>query len=194
MNNLRYMDPKNWGDIERGYVFDAAMLYHSKRPLKFFVPDDDDANRGRLVDANGDFSPVMIDGSPRAREQQVVVTVKPRKIIVLSTDLINKSSDFEYIHVAPLFSISKEDREKSWYPLVKEDRHVTFLLVPGRKGYERYADLSQMTSIHKGLLLNRQEKVGEDRMEQVNDMLLNILELGILQEVQASEIIEETGN
>lgn len=183
----RYLDKNFWSEIERGYEFDAAMLYSpsdTTRPLTFFIPTSEDGLIGRLEQKTGDFSPIKVDGKFRAVEQLVATPIKPRKVIIMSDNQINQSQDFDYIIVCPIFTIYDEDKSKPWYKLVKADKHPFFIYLPKtvRKQekhdiLERYVDISQMISIHKGILLKKQNQVPTDRMQLIEDNLIVMLSL-----------------
>lgn len=191
MSNFLRRD--SWREIERSYIFDAAIFYPSdtKRPLKFFVPSEEDENKGTLITAIGDFKPKHVDGRWQAIEQQVVVNLKPRKVVVLSNNEINHNEEFEYILVAPIMSVHEHDKKKSWYQRMKADNHPFFLHLPETvTGRECYVDLSELTSIHKGMLLNKLNCVPDERLDVLHELLSECLDLGIISE---DEITKETG-
>jgi len=119
----------------------------TERPLLFFLPDEDDNEHGRLSRDRGDFSAQIVNGNRRAREQKIVMTVKPRRVIVITSDEINQSEEFEYILVAPINTIKSAEKTKDWYKSLKEDKHPIFVYCPNGR-YERYIDVSQITTIH----------------------------------------------
>ncbi|MDM8364848.1 type II toxin-antitoxin system PemK/MazF family toxin [Bacillus thuringiensis] len=159
------------------------MLYPSdtKRPLSFFVPESEGANKGEILNSIGNFNPQVVRGKIRAREQKVVVTVKPRRIVVLTDNEINATEEFEYILVAPINTIKEYEKSKDWYSKLKDDEHPIFTYLP-KGSLERYVDLSQTVSIHKSLLLYKKEKVSEERMEILEENILQCLSLGIIEE------------
>ncbi|MGG4412155.1 type II toxin-antitoxin system PemK/MazF family toxin [Niallia taxi] len=180
-----FLNKREWDKIERGYEFEAATPYPSdtKRPLSFFVPDSKDPTLGKVVSSTGDFSPSRSGG---AREQQIIMTIKPRKVVVISSDEINRNSDFEYILVAPINTIKPYEKEREWYKKLIKDEHPIFTYLP-KGDLDRYVDLSQSMSIHKTLLLKKYRAVSEDRMDVLDDNLVQCLSLGIIEE----EIVEE---
>lgn len=104
-----FLRKESWEKIERGYEFEAAMLYPSdtKRPLSFYVPDAEGSSKGEIKNSIGDFKPIEVEGKRRAKEQMVVMSIKPRGVVILTSDEINQSPDFEYILVAPVNSIKE---------------------------------------------------------------------------------------
>ena len=102
----------------------------------------------------------------------------------MSENKINQSQDFDYIMVCPIFTIYEQDKRKPWYHLVKADKHPFFIYLPKtvRKQnkeelLERYVDISQMISIHKGILIKKQNQVPADRMQLIEDNLIVMLSL-----------------
>lgn len=172
----RFINKENWVDIERGYFYQAAMYYLSdtEQPLRFLTINEE----GNLTieKKNGDFSPIIVDGVKRAVEQDVVITVKPRQIIVLSNDEICKSTRFEYIQVAPVLGLYRHNTGKSWYNDLVDDELEGFAFIPkGRFGVE--VDLTQITTIHKSMLLEKQSQVDPSRMSFIDDQIADILDL-----------------
>lgn len=195
MSQDRYLDKDNWKDISKNDIFNAAMIYPSdtERPLLFFLPDENDEERGRLSRDRGDFSAQIVNGSRKAREQKIVMTVKPRRVIVITSDEINQSQDFEYILVAPINTIKSFEKTKSWYKNLTEDKHPIFVYCPN-ENFERYIDVSQITTIHKSLLIKKVEKLAPDREELLEDSILQCLSLGILDEEEINPRYNETGS
>lgn len=157
-----FLSKESWENIERGFEFQAALFYNKKRPLSFFVPDSEGSNKGEIKNSIGDFSPVEIDGKYRANEQFVVMTFKPRNVILLTSDDINKSEEYQYVLVAPINTIKEYEKSKDWYSILKDDEHPIFTYLP-KGSLERYVDLSQTVSIHKSLLLKKLNKVSDER-------------------------------
>lgn len=178
-----FLDKASWGNVERGYEFEAAILYPSdnKRPLSFFIPDVEGSTYGKIVDSIGDFKPVRIDGKSRAKEQMVVMTIKPRRVVILSSNEINQNTNFEYILVAPINTVKQFEKAKEWYQLLKEDSHPIFTYLPNGN-IERYVDLSQTVSIHKSLLLKKYGETPPERMEALESNLLQCLSLGVIED------------
>ena len=179
-----FLEKTNWHKIKRGSEYDAALIYPSdtKRPLSFFEPNNNNNPlEGKIVRGIGDFSANFVEGKPQASVQQIVMQIKPRKVVVLSNDEINESPLYEYIQVAPINTIKDHERQKEWYKLLKEDGHPIFAYIPNGR-LERYVDLSQTMSIHKSLLLKYHKKVNEDRMEIIEDTLLQLYSLGLFED------------
>ncbi|MFP7377728.1 type II toxin-antitoxin system PemK/MazF family toxin [Bacillus paralicheniformis] len=178
-----FLAKEKWGDIERGTEYIAAFMFPSdtKRPLSFFIPDETNPKKGSLKNAIGDFKPILVDGKPRAQVHQVVVSIKPRNVVVISSDEINQSEEFEYILVAPINTIKENERNRDWYSLLTDDEHPIYTYLP--KGtIERYVDLSQSVSIHKSMLIRKKDKVDEQRWSILEENLLYCLSLGIIEE------------
>ncbi|MFS0643668.1 type II toxin-antitoxin system PemK/MazF family toxin [Siminovitchia sp. 179-K 8D1 HS] len=183
-----FINKERWKEIERGFEFEAAMLFPSdaKRPLSFFVPDEGNAKRGSITTEIGDFSPIKVGETFKANTQQIVMNIKPRKVVVLSSDEINKNENFEYILVAPINTIKPNQKIKDWYKQLISDRNPIFTYLP-KGNLDRYIDLSQTIGIHKSLLLKKYSYIGKERMEILENDLLQCLSLGIIDE----ESIEE---
>jgi len=186
-DSTRYMDSNNWGEIERGWVFEAAMLYSPSdtyRPLSFFRPDEDNPDRGSIVYEFGDFAPKKdpVTGEYQQEENRsVVIGIKPRKVIVLSNNIINHSKEWKYIMVAPMFRTYEYE---SFFDDVISGRHPYFAYFPKVEHgttLHRHVDVSQTISIHKGVLLERKEKVPELTMELIEELLIENMSLGSIE-------------
>jgi hypothetical protein len=101
-------------------------------------------------------------------------------------DEINKLEEFEYILAAPINTIKEYEKTKDWYSKLKDDERPIFTYVPNKE-IERYVDLSQTMSIHKSLLLHKKKEIAPDRMEILEDNLLQCLSLGIIEENPSEE-------
>lgn len=180
---MDFSDPNNWGNISRGTLFDAAWLHHSdmERPLTFFIPEVEDPSTGKLSKSDGDFSPVLVNGKMRAVEQQIVVTLKPRLVLVISHNDICQTTSFDFVHVAPVMTITEHDKTKRAYEKMKNDDHPFFIYLPETvTGRECYVDLSQLTSVHKSLLLNKKKfNVPDNRMSNVEEVITELLDMGV---------------
>ena len=176
-----FRSKESWGNIERGTEFEAAFMFpsDSKDPFRFYSGKIE-SSKGRLVNKDGDFSPRLIDGRLRAQVQQIVVSLKPRRVVVISSDDINQNDEFEYILVAPINTIKEQERNKDWYSILKDDEHPIYTYIPNEK-FERYVDLSQTASIHKSLLLKKYNKVDQERWCVLEENLLHCLSLGIFE-------------
>lgn len=172
MSQSIFIDPEKWGNIERGYYYQAAMYYLSdtEQPLRFLETSDDETYK--IKKRHGNFNAV----NGRAVEQDIVVTLKPRQIIVLSNDKMNKSKNFEFVQILPVFSLTYHDSMKPWYQNLKNDAHSGFVYIPRGK-YGLAIDLTQVSTIHKSLLLKKQYKVPKDRMDFIESQLLELLDL-----------------
>lgn len=178
-----FMKKDKWEEIERGYEYEAAMVFPSdtKRPLSFFMPDAEDPLKGSITENIGDFSAEIIDGNFRAKTHQIVMNIKPRKVVILSNNVINKSKEFEYIIVAPINTVKPYEKQKDWFQLLVKDRHPIYTYLPKGEN-DRYIDLSQSIGIHKSLLLKKYDDIGVERLEVLEEDLLNCLSLGVIDE------------
>ncbi|WP_068794192.1 type II toxin-antitoxin system PemK/MazF family toxin [Brevibacillus laterosporus] len=192
--NADFSDKRNWRNIERGFLFEAAMIYPSdmERPLLFFIPDGTSPNHGKLVKSLGDFRPQKTTEGYVALEQKIVMNVKPRRVLILSDNTLNKSEEFEFVQIAPVMSISRRDQSKAWYQKTIEDDHPAFIYLPREiTGKECYVDVSEIMSIHKSLLLMKKNKVPNGRMQVVEDAIIECLGLGLIPETDATTISSE---
>lgn len=180
-----FLNNKGWTDILRGYLYDAAMFYPSdtKRPLDFFIPDDDNDSRGTLIKDIGDFRPVQVDGKFRATEQKIIVTLKPRKVLVITNDELCQNENIEFVHIAPIMSIYDRDKSKGWYQKAVNDQHPFFVYLPKNiTGRECYIDISEVASIHKSMLLRKLNRLPQERLEIVEETIIQWLDLGVYEE------------
>ncbi|WP_140417669.1 type II toxin-antitoxin system PemK/MazF family toxin [Desulfosporosinus sp. FKA] len=183
----RYLNSDHWSEISRGHMFEAVIYYPSdtKRPLTFFIPDEDNKNRGSVISSIGDFKAKEINGRKRAVVQQAIVGMKPRKVLILSNDEFNASTDFEFVQVAPIMSIDDKDKSKQWYLLTKNDEHPAFVYLSEEiTGRECYIDISEIMSIHKSMLLSKIKCLPVDRIKVVEDNILECLDLGFIEDQQ----------
>lgn len=114
------------------------------------------------------------------------MTVKPRKVVVLTNDVINQNEDFEYILIAPINTIKPDEKHKDWYHKLVNDDHPIFTYIP-KWNLERYVNLSQTMSIHKSLLLHKSDPIPDDRMKVIDDNLVQCLALGLISEDEVEE-------
>lgn len=182
-----YINNDNWNEIKRGFLYEAAMFYPSdtdrESKLKFFVADEDNANRGSIVEDIGNFNPNKVEGRIVNLEQRILVTLKTRKVVIISSDKMNESKEIEFVQVAPIMSISDYDKKKTWYRKTVNDRHPAFVYIPEKvTGRECYVDISEIMSIHKGMLQRRVKAVPEDRMLVIEENILECLDLGLIEE------------
>lgn len=179
------MDSKNWNEIKRGYFYEAALFYPSdtERPLRFFLPDVDDPSRGSIVKDAGNFEMRKIEGRLVNIEQYIIVTLKTRKVVVLSNDTLNSSDEIDFVQIAPIMSVSEKDKTKQWYKKMIANNHPAFVFIPQHvTGKECYVDISEMTSIHKGMLQRRSKQVPEEYMQVIEDNILECLDLGLIED------------
>lgn len=171
-----FINPKNWKDINRGYFYQAAMYYLSdtEQPLRFIKKNADDTFN--IEKRHGDFSPIKMDGVKRAVEQDIAITVKPRQVIVVSNDIMNKNPNFEYIQVLPVLGVYQSNTKKPWYQRLISDQLPGFAFI--HKGqYGVKVDITQISSIHKSMLLEKQSMVPTERMEFIESQMLEVLDL-----------------
>lgn len=117
------------------------------------------------------------------------MAIKLRRVMILSNDEINQREEFEYILVAPINTVKEKEKTKNWYKKLKEDEHPIFVYLPN-DSFERYVDLSQTTTIHKSLLLHKLTKIPDERMEVIEESLLECFSLGIFHDYPQDNINE----
>lgn len=177
MASFRYINKRNWGEIEKGYFFQAAMYYFSDagQPLDFLVENPD--GTFSIESKNGDFSPAISpNGRKRATEQIVKMTFKPRQVIILSNDIINKRTDFEFVQVAPVYGIKSYEKQQPWYNRIINDKLAGSVFI-NKNNQELQISVGQICTIHKTMLLQKQTKVDTDRMEFIESQILNQLDI-----------------
>lgn len=172
-----FIDPKTWKNIKRRYFYQAAMYYLSdtEQPLRFI--EKDSATTYKITRRPGDFRPKKIAERNRAVEQEIAITLKPRQVIVISNDQLNQREEFGYVQVLTVFSLTRRHSKKAWYQYLINDRHPGFVFIRRRKGYGVSVDLTQVSIIHKSLLLKEQSKVPSERMHFIESRLLELLDL-----------------
>lgn len=147
LRNTKFLDPNNWSLIKRGWIYEAAVPFIGERPLDFFIRDDNDAYRGTVVSLSKNF-----DGPGESHE--VVLGLKPRKVVVISSDNLNQKPDHFDVTVAKIYSIYEEDKFEQWYKDAFDGTHPFFAYLPKEvTGRECVVDLSSIESIHKNMLL-----------------------------------------
>lgn len=146
--DLKFLDEANWKHIKRGWVYEAAMPYVGQRPLDFFIPDKGNPYRGTVKGFNGDFRPSEV--------HQIVVSLKQRKVVVVSRDEdINQDNRIKTVNVAPIVSIEPSEHDTEWYKMAVSGEHPFFVYLPEIvTGKECIINVSNITTIHKTLLLN----------------------------------------
>ncbi|WP_336784137.1 hypothetical protein [Paenibacillus illinoisensis] len=151
--NTTFMDKSKWSLIKKGWIFEAAVPYVGERPLDFFIPDKKDSFRGKVVRGTSvALSEDFTEGGNTV--YQVVLDLKPRKVVVLSNDELNSSETQLDVMVAKFYSITDKDKSESWYELAVNGTHPFFVYL-GQEvtGRECIIDLSTITTIHKNMLL-----------------------------------------
>lgn len=151
---LDFSNPDNYDSIQRGCFYLAVMPYHPKAPVKIFVPDDQDPNRGRLVTDPAAFDP---DPNGMSPERFVIVTHKVRPVLVLQADGPNRSKSWKYVIVAPAYSFTDQDVGTGFYTRVRAGRMPGSLYIPAGviNDREGRVDLQDMLCIHKSMLRAR---------------------------------------
>src|SRR5690554_3081593 len=120
--DVKFLEKSNWSQIKRGWIYEAIIPFIGKRPLDFFVPDPNNKYRGTIVGRTGEYKP--------SETQQIVVSLKQRKVIVISGNDVNSDNAFMNITVAPIFSVKDEDKGEYWYKEMIAGRHPLFLGFP----------------------------------------------------------------
>jgi len=177
----KFLDQKNWSNIKRGWIYEAAIPYTGERPLDFFIPDPDCPYRGTIVGRNGEFRP--------KETHYVVLGLKQRKVVVVSNDdICNDINRFD-VTVAPIYTIYDEDKREQWYNDVISGNHLFYSYLPKHvTGRECVVDLSNLVTIGKNMLLNDKKDIS-DYMKDINEKMEYCLQLGIYKKRQ--EIIED---
>jgi len=173
----RFINPENWRDIERGYFYQAAMYYLSdtEQPLKFLVSDDDGVLS--IEERNGNFAPIVDDnGRKKAVEQTVIITVKPRQVVVLSNNVVISQINSNIFKLPRFLDCQQKNVNTNWYNDLVSDMLEGFAYIPNRN-YGVEVDLTQISTIHKSMLLEKQSKVPTDRMEFIESQILEVLDL-----------------
>jgi mRNA-degrading endonuclease toxin of MazEF toxin-antitoxin module len=185
LSDLRYTDKRNWKEIERQRVFEALLPYVPERPIEFFVPDPSEPNKGTICKHFGD--------TQGAAEQKVVLTLKRRKVLILSSDENCQSQYQTDVTVAKVSSISEKQKSTKMYQLLVSDRHPLFAYLPKDvTGVESYVDLSSVTTIGKSMLLSKKVLIPAERMQLVNQRLEECIALGIVKEDEVAENVERS--
>ncbi len=151
--NSKFLDKSKWSLIKNGWVFEAAVPYVGERPLDFFIPDVKSPFRGKVV--RGTSVSLTEDFTTGGnKEYQVVLQLKPRKVLVLSNNELNEDLDHYDVIVAKIYQVHPDDKLSAWYELAKNGNHPFFFwLDKDITGRECVIDLSSVTTIHKNMLL-----------------------------------------
>lgn len=149
--NSKFLDESNWSLINHGWIFEAAVPYVSERPLDFFIPNANNPDTGTVVNGTKvQMQAQFLDG----KEKQVVLKVKPRKVLILSNDELNHDASHYDVTVAKIYSIKDSEHSEPWYDPTVEGTHPFFVYLESSiTGKECYIDLSTVTTIHKNMLL-----------------------------------------
>ena len=175
MFEMRYTEKANWKEIARQRVFEALLPFVPERPIEFFVPDPMDPNKGTISESFGDTRGAAV--------QKVVLTLKRRKVLILSSDEICHNNYQTDVTVAKISTISEKQKSKGMYKLLIADKHPLFAYLPAEvTGEESYVDLSSVTTIGKSMLLSDKLQIPAERMQLVNQRLEECIALGIVKE------------
>ena len=182
MRENKFVSKKNWEQIEKQYIFEALLPFVPERPIDFFIPDPNDATKtkGTLSNSTGDFS--------LAAEQRVVLTLKRRKVVVLSSDENCQDTALRNVMVARIISIKPEQVGQDWYNLLVQDQHPWFAYLPKEvTGQECFVDLTSVTAVGKTMLLSKKYMVPSDRMAIVETVFQNCIDLGVIKSDEAEQ-------
>jgi hypothetical protein len=180
--DLKFISPDSWGDIQRGWIYESAIPFIGERPLSFFHRDSVNKSQGTVAKNNGDFKP--------GNTYEIILPLKQRKVVVISNDDICHNKYRINVTVAPILSIADHEKKENWYRQAKEGTHPFFVYLPEDvTGRESIIVVSDLTTIHKNMLLNDKKDINE-YMPVVESKLEYCFQLGIY----SKHVEAETGS
>ncbi|WP_339236229.1 hypothetical protein MKX40_22210 [Paenibacillus sp. FSL R5-0517] len=162
--NTKFLEQSNWSLIKRGWVFEAVVPFAGERPLDFFIPDQRNSYRGRKhsISQTGTSVALSENFETGQSEFEIVLKVKRRKVVIISSDDLNGDNSHDDVIVAKIYSIKEHEKDEEWYHLTKAGTHPLFAYLPDAvTGKECYVDLSNTTTIHKNMLLDEKYDITE---------------------------------
>lgn len=173
MGDSHYTNPANWTDFQYGHIFEAVVPYVPERPGLFYKPHPTQRNTGTITSSLGNFS--------NASEQQMVTTLKRRKVLILSENEIVQDSTMRDITVAKIYSVKPTDRNQHWYQLLISDQHPFFIRLDSSvTGVECFVNISTVTAIGKTMMLDKKMPVPAERMTLVGQRITEYIGLGLM--------------
>jgi len=183
-DNIKFLVKANWNLIKRGWIFEAAVPYVGERPLEFFIPDKKDTYRGRKIPVSGTAVSLSTSFQNVKDEYQVVLGLKQRKVVIISSDELNSDSEHDDVIIAKIYSIYEDDKTEPWYEPTKAGTHPMFAYLPKTvTGRECFVDLSNTTTIHKNMLLDDKKDIS-DFMPVIEDKMEYCFQMGIYKQKQ----------
>lgn len=181
MKESYFSDRDNWKKINKQCIYEAHLPYVPERPFLYFILEHGSDTKGFLSKELGESS--------KNSELLIVNTLKRRKVLVLSSDDLNHNTVQPDILVAKITSIKEHEKTQNFYKLIKNDQHPTYVYLPKSiTGEECYVDLTSVTTIAKNLLLEYKAFLPPDRMEEVEKVFQDCLDLGIVKKNMESAI------
>jgi len=125
--------------------------------------------RGQLYWAEVPYLPERpLDILRRVRQDElrVVLTFKPRPVLIVQNDRDNTNPRYNYVLVAPVHSVKPDELAR----LQQVDYPTDFLLIPPEGGLKQpsVAFLNQLRTLHKNLLSDYIGELPAERMAELN--------------------------
>lgn len=173
MSKLYFSDYDNWPTIQKQYIYEAWVPFVTDRPLNFFINNHGSEKEGFLTE--------FIEDNSISSEHRVLVTLKRRKVLILSSDEQAQNKIQPDVLMAKIVTIKPIQRLQDWYKALIKDEHALFVYLPKEiTGEEAYINMTQVTTIGKKLLIQKKNLLTADRMELVEKRHMECIDLGVI--------------
>ena len=111
---------------------------------------------------------------PTAADFTTEVNFKLRPVLVVQADAITSQPGYEYLLVAPIYTIHEQHRTRREYAsLVAQQLPQLFYLDRREQGVTRpsYLALAQLQLLHRSVFRERRGTLAPDEMRQIDDRL-----------------------
>lgn len=155
-----------YSDINRGFIYLAAIPFTDPRPLNFFIPCNECTQNqyctsktgdcGKAERKSGGFEPQINSQTGRyeARVVPVIVPHKARLVVVFQADKYNHASDYHQVFVAPIQTLHRDVKTRELAEHLTGPNDLPQLHYIGlTTGQEAFINLADLKRIHKSLLL-----------------------------------------
>ncbi|WP_410514711.1 PemK-like protein [Paenibacillus sp. BR2-3] len=173
MDGLKFSDYDEWSGIQKQNIFEAWVPFVPDRPLDFFVHNEGSENEG--------FITSIINDTSKLSTHNVVIPLKRRKVVILTSDKLCADIYYPDVLVAKIVTIKDHHCTQDWYKLLLADKHSLFVRLPKEiTGEESYINMAQVTSIGKKLLIQKKYILPAERMQLVERRHKECIDLGVI--------------
>lgn len=130
------------------------------------------ASRGDALQAAVSTGDAQVSGDAIGFVAEIQFKLRP--VLVVQNDEITAQQGYEYVLVAPIYSVKRKHRERSAFALLLENRlPQIFYLDRREQGVTRpsYVALAQIQLLHRSVFKEHRGALAESEMVQIDDRL-----------------------